>query len=194
MQTYTERAHLEPDEIVLRTVRKHWFILLERTIGTVLLFLVPVVGYVLLSSFDPFASAIAALPHTSETLLFAISFWFLLCWMMLFSTWNDYYLDMWTITTKRIIAVDQRGMFTRSIASFRYERLQDVTIDIPGFIATMLDFGNIHAQTAGHDIDFAISGIPKPRDVKSLILQSAEAVVTERYKTLKHAVDEDTAA
>ena len=97
---------------------------------------------------------------------------------MLFLIWTDYYLDLWTITNRRIIAIDQRGLFRRAVASFRYERLQDINIEINGFIATMLDFGELRAQTASAYRDaFEIKGIPHPRDIKALILRAADDLI-----------------
>jgi hypothetical protein len=90
---------------------------------------------------------------------------------------------VWTITDRRIIAVDQRGFFRRFIASFRYERLQDINVEINGFIETMLDFGDIHAQTAGHDVTFRIGDVPDPRGVKALILQATDDLAARPIRT-----------
>lgn len=174
MQPFTERIQLETDEEILLVVRKHWFILLRETIVPVFLFVIPVSIYFFVGD-ALFAFLLIAQPqHIGATALFFISLWGLVTWMMLFLIWTDYYLDMWTLTDRRIITIDQRGLFRRAVASFRYERLQDINVEINGFIATLLDFGELHAQTAGHDTDFKIAGIPHPREVKALILRSAD--------------------
>lgn len=174
MQSFTERIQLDADERILLVVRKHWFILLRETIVLVLLFVIPTSIYFFAGDALSALLPIAQLPHTGVMALFFISLWGLVIWMMLFLIWTDYYLDMWTLTDRRIITIDQRGLFRRAVASFRYERLQDINVEINGFIATFLDFGELHAQTAGHDTDFKIAGIPHPREVKALILRSAD--------------------
>jgi uncharacterized membrane protein YdbT with pleckstrin-like domain len=104
-----------------------------------------------------------------------------------FHNLTDYYLDVWIITTERIVAIDQRGLFKRSIASVRLERLQNLDVTINGIIATMLDFGTLRVESAAHDHDFVIRGIPSPREIKSLILAQAESrnasepQITARY-------------
>ena len=186
MQKDEERVHMEEDEQILLVVRKHWFILLRDSIAPLLLFIVPVSLYFVAEPIV-FANPIFAhLQHKNEVVFFFISLWALLTWMMLFFIWTDYYLDMWTITDRRIIAIDQQGFFKRNIASFRYERLQDINIEINGFIATMLDFGDIHAQTAGHDVDFRIAGVSNPRRVKALILEAVDALLTGTPKRIDH--------
>src|SRR5690606_4537603 len=91
-----------------------------------------------------------------------------------FNGWTDWYLDLWTITNLRLIAIDQRGLFRRSVSSFRYERLQDINVEINGLIPTFLDFGTLEAQTAGHgESDFLFAGAPHPREIKAKILEAA---------------------
>ena len=100
--------------------------------------------------------------------------------------WTNYYLDVWTITNKRLIAIDQHGLFHRETASFRLERLQDMNVEINGIIATFLDYGILEAQTAGGDDDkFRATGLPHPRELKSLILEASDVLLDE-YKTPAH--------
>lgn len=102
--------------------------------------------------------------------------WLILSWMGFFSVWTNYYLDVWTITNKRLIAVDQRGLFNRSTGSFRLERLQDINVTIQGIIPTFLDYGNLEAETASNDKEFVARAIPKPQELKALILSAADAI------------------
>ncbi len=182
MQPFIERVELEPDEEVLLVVHKHWFSLLRDSIVPILSFVIPVGLYFLVRNSVAVNETVAKLPYKDAAVLFFISLWGLVTWMLIFLVWTDYYLDLWTITDRRIIAVDQRGLFRRVIASFRYERLQDVEVDINGFIATMLDFGDLHTQTAGHGDDFRINTVPDPRGIKALILRSADEFVPARHQ------------
>ena len=184
MQTLTQRIHLEEGEEIIKVMRKHWFILLTKTIGPVILLFLPLVVYVAVGlASDVFVDILASVEPVEHVLalsIFATSFWTLLMWVGIWNGWTDYYLDMWTITNRRVIAIDQRGLFKRHIASFRYERLQDVDIEINGIIATFLDFGTLEAATAGHDDDaneFRFVGAPKPRETKAVILRAADARV-----------------
>ncbi len=169
-----EQLKLEGDETILKTVRKHWFILLMQTLGIIVLGIAPLImmSIVLGSQFTAPFIASPELLYGPAT--FFGAGWLIIVWMVLFGAWTDYYLDMWVITNKRLIAVDQQGFFHRSVASFRFERLQDITIEIRGIIATLLDIGSIRADTAGHSESFVIKGVPHPRDVKALIQEHAD--------------------
>ncbi len=173
----TELLKLEPNEMIQRTVRKHWFILFSRTFGIILAGLVPYILLAIFLSSDTLAALFSGAHVNSRLVSFFAGAWFLVVWMALFGIWTDYYLDMWIITNMRLIAIDQQGFFRRSVASFRFERLQDVTVEIHGFIPTLLDFGRIKADTAGHTDSFDIWGVLKPREIKSLIQEHADQVV-----------------
>lgn len=174
----TEQLKLEEGETVLKDVRKHWFILLSQSIGVVVSALMPLVLFLFS---DLFATSNVPVPATAEVFegyaVFFYAVWLLIAWMTLFGIWTDYYLDMWIITTRRVIAVDQQGFFRRKVASFRLERLQNVTIDIHGIIATLLNFGHITAETAGNTEAFVIHGVPDPGSMKALIQEYADQVV-----------------
>ena len=62
------------------------------------------------------------------------------------------------------------------------ERIQDITIDIHGIIPTLLDFGDIHVQTAGDSQEFVMKGAPNPRRLKELILKESDKYVDMNQK------------
>lgn len=181
MSPFIERIHLEHDEEILLVVRKHWFILFCDVIWPILLLIVPTSVYLFAGDRVLETTMLVEFHYKYAAALFLISLWALLAWMMLFLVWTDYYLDMWIVTDRRVITIDQQGFFRRKIASFRYEQMQDIQIDINGIIATLLDFGNIRAQTAGHEVDFKIIGAPDPREIKATILEVADQAVVKRH-------------
>jgi uncharacterized membrane protein YdbT with pleckstrin-like domain len=93
--------------------------------------------------------------------------------LFLFIIWTDYYLDIWIITSKRIIDVEQKGLFNRSISEFSLANVQDVTIEINGIVETLLKFGDLNVQTAGQ-MNFVINQAPNLYEAKDLILKYAE--------------------
>lgn len=171
----TELIKLEENETILKVVRKHWFILFSQVFGVVLAGVLPFIMIALSSAFAVTTTLLTEFRVDGTIISYFSGVWLLIVNIALVGIWTDYYLDMWIITNKRIISIDQQGFFRRSVSSFRFERLQDITVDIKGFIETMLDFGKITADTAGHD-PFTIRGIPNPRGVKSLILEHADQV------------------
>ncbi|MCF7815651.1 MAG: PH domain-containing protein [Candidatus Pacebacteria bacterium] len=168
----TEKIQLETNEKILIQVRKHWFILLVQLLSVLFISVIPFVLYfTLLATAETLSSFLLEYVPVFVTLGTA---WLLVMWMALFNVWTNYYLDVWTITTKRLIAVDQRGLFYRNTGSFRLERLQDINISIRGIIATFLNFGDLEAQTASEDREFVARNIPHPRELKALILDATD--------------------
>jgi len=183
MKTLSQRILLEENERIIAIVRKHWFILLAKTILPLVLMFLPFFVYVLAQDNQIIQGVFSALERGASVALFLSALWVLIMWIAIFTAWTDYYLDIWTVTNLRIIAIDQRGLFSRSIASFRYERLQDVNIEINGIIATFLDFGRLEAQTAGHGVsEFIFNGAPQPRETKARILDAANARSANPYR------------
>ena len=117
---------------------------------------------------------------TLPIIIFAISIWTLIAWIKLFTIWTDYYLDVWFITNKRIIDIEQKGFFRREISTFRMERIQDITIEIKGILQTFLDFGDIHVQTAGESQEFIIRGIGHPKQIKEIIMYQSDIALEDK--------------
>ena len=175
---------LESDETVRQVVRKHWFILLLELAIPVIVLPLPFLLYDFISGQELALGAEIITTTIPEALLpFLVATWVLLIWIKLFGVWTDYYLDTWIVTDKRIIDIEQRGFFRRHISSFRMERIQDVTIEVNGIIATLLNFGDIHVQTAGESREFIIKGIPKPKQLKEAILRQSDIVVKKMHQS-----------
>jgi uncharacterized membrane protein YdbT with pleckstrin-like domain len=181
-----EKMQLEDDEKVLAIIRKHWWIIFVNCTGLVLLALLPgLFAWFLLTLFTNAGFATEVATSWAETnqgvLWYGYTLWLLILWMALGNFWTDYYLDVWVVTNRRVILVDQRGFFSRFLSSFRLERLQDMNIDVSGILATLLDFGTIEAQTAGGSNEqFRSTFMPKPRDIKALIVRSADELTKEQ--------------
>jgi hypothetical protein len=178
-----EKIELEPGEEVLTTVRKHWFVIVMQLLSVAMLFIIPFIAIIILAIL-PNAAKIFAL-HTEYRILltFAVSSWMLCVILIGFNTWTHYFLDLWLITDRRIIVIDQRAFFSRKVSSFRLERLQDIEVEIEGIIATFLDFGTLRAQTASaSENDFTSSGLPNPRELQAVI----QGATDKRLEVLRH--------
>lgn len=173
-----EKIKLENDEKMLRVVHKHWFVLFGRTVGIIITALLPAIAWITLEILlqaeqNPLH---IDLSQYLRYFTFFYSMWLLCSWMTLAYIFTDIYLDIWVITDRRIISIDQKGFFRRHIGSFRLEKLQDVNIAIDGIIATFLNYGTVEAQTASDSEDeFRSFYLPKPRELKAIILEAADS-------------------
>jgi hypothetical protein len=171
-----EKIQLEPDEQVLKVVRKHWFIILTELLATLLVILTP---FFFLGFFILFPEIITMsdnfLVENAKHITFGTLLWIMGCILAGFATWTHYYLDLWVITDRRIILVDQVGFFNRNVSIFRLERLQDIEFYIKGLLPTLLNFGTIKAQTASaFESNFQTAGLPDPRHLQSLIQKASD--------------------
>lgn len=176
-----EKIELEVDERVLDTVRKHWFVITLELLTVFILAFAPIIVLTVYAFVPHLPSIDAILTGEVPLITYSIAAWLLFMAMMGFTVWTHYYLDLWVITDRRIIVIDQRAFFNRKVSSFRLERLQDIKITIKGIIPTLLNFGTIRAQTAGaNESNFASTGMPDPRGVQAVIQGAMDA----RLKTI----------
>lgn len=158
---------LDTDEHIIATIRRHWFVMIKVTFGSVLIAVLPLLAWMTFGYFD-------VLPElslrTEEIMLFFYVVFLVFVWMFYFLEWTDYYLDVWLLTNKRVIDIEQKGLFRRDIISLQHDRIQDVSVITHGVIATLLGFGKIHVQTAGERRKIILKDAPNPEEVKRLIM------------------------
>lgn len=165
-----EKIELESDEHVIKTVRKHWF-LITIELGVIVLFgLMPVFLFMGVLALPSESFIIAFFETQTPLIIFGLAAWLLMSTLAAATAWTGYYLDLWVITDRRIIVIEQIYYFNRRVSNFRLERLQDIKVSIAGIIPTLLNYGTIRAQTASaSENNFESRGLPDPRELQSLI-------------------------
>lgn len=173
-----EKIQLENDEQIIDTVHKHWFVFFTHTLSIILVAIAPLVGWIVVSTLAQSHDSTLQVDLSAYTLYFLYFYciWLLINWMALAHMWTTHHLDVWVITDRRIIAIEQVSLFRRQIGSFRLEKLQDISIEVDGILATFLDFGSLEAQTASgsHGDEFRTNYLPNPRELKAVILKAAD--------------------
>ncbi|MBP6945314.1 PH domain-containing protein [Patescibacteria group bacterium] len=115
------------------------------------------------------------------------STFFLFAWLFLFQYFMDYYLDTWIVTTRRIINIEQSGLFHRTMSELRLYRIQDVTAAVNGFWATIFNYGEVEIQTAGEKQRFLFEQVSDPNNISKVVIELSEA---DRRDHLDEAVEE----
>ena len=164
---------LARDERILLVIHKHWFVVLGTVVAFFMLLLLPLLVLVALFLLPYGLSLIEAVPVPLFPLIyFLLALYVMLLLLFFFIFWMDYYLDMWIVTTARIIDVEQRGLFRREVSEIPLQHVQDVTTQVHGIIRTFLKFGTIRIQTAG-EREFLIDEVPHLEKIKEIILNQA---------------------
>ncbi|MFA5188234.1 MAG: PH domain-containing protein [Patescibacteria group bacterium] len=156
----------QKDEKLILFLRRHIIVLLGKWLMYLFLALVPVAIYFFLQNFQPW---ILNNKNIYPFLFLLTSVYYLYTAMFLFSSFIDYYLDVWIVTDQRIINIEQRGLFNREIAEQDLDRIQDVSGSQKGVLQTFFKFGDVHIQTAGEVQKFIFRQVPKPFEIVRII-------------------------
>jgi membrane protein YdbS with pleckstrin-like domain len=98
-------------------------------------------------------------------------FFVIIFWTSFFYFWTKNYFDVWYVTDRHIIAVDQKNMFMRNESFMELVKIQDVSFEKSGFIATFLGYGKLKVQTAGSDQEFVIEDVVEVEAVAHRIME-----------------------
>ncbi|EKE11588.1 MAG: hypothetical protein ACD_15C00059G0026 [uncultured bacterium] len=157
---------IEENEITIAVIHRHWFDILKNFF---LIFLMSVFLGGIHFFLPPLFSILETDEFYSLLVLFEISFSMLIL-ILFFLIWIDYYFDVWIITNKRIINIEQKGLFSREISELELNKIQDVSAHVSGVIPTFLDYGDVFVQTAGERERFIFKKISAPYATKDLIM------------------------
>ncbi len=168
---------MDPEEHVILEVRKHWFVFAAHAAGLLFAGLFPFLVLAMLRMWLPGVLDFSVPGNGAALSLFVYTIWILILWILFFIEWTKYYLDVWYVTEKRIIAVDQRRIFSREVSNLRFDKIQDITIEVHGFLQTMLKFGNIQVQTASENsTDFYLASVRHPEHVRKVIFSQQNKI------------------
>lgn len=173
-----------PDEKLIYFLRRHPITLFNLVISYFVVMAAPVIAYWYLVNFQ---SGWLERPDIVTLLVLFGSLIFLYAWLILYQQFLDYYLDLWIVTTKRILSIEQTGLFSRKVSELRLYRIQDVTATVSGVIRTLFDFGDVEIQTAGEKVHFVFEEVPHPNQIAKTILELSE---TDRREHIDEAVEE----
>ncbi|MEK7652960.1 MAG: PH domain-containing protein [Patescibacteria group bacterium] len=153
------------EEIVLH-IRRHWFIFFRLFLVFVVLSLIPALVYYFLLFNLPiiFKNQIGVVILAVLALIYYL---FMLVYAL--TAWTTTYLDVWTITTFRIINREQEGLFSRTVAELDLYRVQDVTAEQKGVLATLLGYGDVYIQSAGEKERFVFEQISNPYGIAKIL-------------------------
>lgn len=162
----------QADEKPIAILRRHWISVLSLIASLIVVILLPLATVWAINYNQP---EFFENPIWTTLFILGVSIFFLYSWLFLFQQFLDYYLDVWIVTSRRVLNIEQHGLFARTVSELRLHRIQDVTAEVKGFLPSMLDYGYVHIQTAGEQQRFEFEQIPHPNQVAKMILDMAEA-------------------
>jgi hypothetical protein len=92
-------------------------------------------------------------------------------------------LDVWIVTDKRIVNIEQIALFQRSVSELEHSKIQDITSEIHGILPTLFRYGYIYIQTAGETQRFVFKQVPNPVKTRNIIMKlQKKAIMREKKK------------
>jgi len=86
------------------------------------------------------------------------------------------------ITTHRVIDIDQRGFFDKTVSEISYDQIEDVFGKIKGVFGTIFRYGEINIQTGAGKVQICLQKIKQPVALQQQINELRERYVS-RYSS-----------
>lgn len=145
-----QESFLEEGEVILEKARKHWIVYVEDVLAhtfTCLVFII-VAHYI-----DAYGGIFGTYSAMAITLIVLVT------WVSFFYAWTQEYFDVWYITDRHIVVVNQKELLDRQESFMEYGRIQDVSYDKVGLLQTWLGYGKLHVQSAGSEQEFTLENV-----------------------------------
>ena len=164
----------ESDEDVLRVIHKHPLTLFREMYISLVIFVVSLI--VMLGYF-----------YYNLWIIFVAAFVFFVASVVSgfysFFVWDR---DIYIITDRRIIDVEQRSLFSKTQKEAKYNKIQDTHIEINGVFGSIFGYGNLSIQTAS-DTSLTFHDIANPVSIQKLI---TELINRSQEEDIAEDVDE----
>ena len=174
----TIMATLEEGEEVLFAVRKHLIVYFID--GCVYVF---GVGIILFLSFFLLSRGGAI----GEYLSFFCMALILISFTAYFYSWTKIYFDVWYVTNRHVIAIDQKDILQREESFMEFRRIQDVFFEKNGLLQTIFGSGTLKVQTAGTEQEFVIHSVRNVEEMAHQLMKLRDESF-EKEKAIVSAV------
>lgn len=151
----------DPGEEVVLLVRVHPIAYIPGILLVLLFLLLPFLFMIISSTFD------TSISPTLFLGLFVVGVGVAL--NIFVTTILRWYYSVVIITDRRIVVVKLQSAFYHSYSEAQLEKIEDVTHSTAGLIGNVFDVGNLDIDTAGHEIDFRLKLIPRPRELHDVL-------------------------
>lgn len=150
-------------EQIIYVLRRHPITFIPRVLFFLILASIPVIMYLFLSNYLP---NLLLGPISQPLLALSGSVYYLSILLFFYTEFIIFYLDIWIVTNDRIVDIEQLGLFSRSTSELDLFRIQDVTSDTHGIIATLFKYGTVHIKTASSNINIIFKNVKNPDKIR----------------------------
>lgn len=178
MDKIIELIELKPKEEVLKIERQSLLPLTPKILFFAVWFITPFF----------FLFALFRLGTWGVGLFFLLIFSAFFYGLAVYKKWSR---TVFIITDRRVIDIDQKGLFDRQISHIPFNDIDEVSYRIRGVIPTMLRYGAVRMQVSGNAADIMFQHVRNPghvhdllNDLRKVILDEDEDKKEEKLKDL----------
>lgn len=177
-------VHQKSYEHIEYALRRHWITFIPTIVIVLVMLGVPVVVYFLVQNLFP--DLLSGPISYPLTILFG-STYALFTFLFFYIHFIDYYLDLWIITNDRIVDIEQKGLFNRTVTELELFQIQDVTSTVEGIIATVFHYGNVTVTTASLTQSIIFKQVPNPDFIRQELIRLADG--DRKFHTANNTVE-----
>jgi uncharacterized membrane protein YdbT with pleckstrin-like domain len=98
-----------------------------------------------------------------------------------------WFYDVYIITNKRVVLVNQKSLFSREFVETDIEKIQDVTYSIKGIFATIFKYGTVQIRTST-GLNLELTDLSDPDEIQEMLKNLAD--VTHQHHKNKMSAEE----
>jgi uncharacterized membrane protein YdbT with pleckstrin-like domain len=171
MQKYDQKifsSYLEPQEVILDVIHRHWYALLKNASKSIVFGMVtPIILFWIYST--PKVFVVSAL-------------WCIIGLLYLVYSFFDWYLDAIILTDQNLLDIEWNGFFNKLANRIGYVHIESVSYTIQGVIPTFFGFGDLHIATHNEG-DKGLKIVSNVREMQQLILNKRDEFVASKSST-----------
>jgi len=161
------------EEKVILFLRQHLIFLVPWLFFAIFLIIAPTILFPLFLAMMPKEISIPP-----QYFIVTTVFWYVATFGFVFTKLLRWYFNIFIVTDRRVIDIDFINLLYKEFSEGEISRIQDISYQTKGVLATFFDYGDVLVQTAGEIPNFVFESVPHPRQVVEIL--------SGLLKTVKH--------
>ncbi|PIU02115.1 hypothetical protein COT66_01885 [Candidatus Shapirobacteria bacterium CG09_land_8_20_14_0_10_49_15] len=149
----------ERREKVVLLLRRHWLTNVPWALLVVLMLVAPA-----FFSFFPLNDFLPGKFH-----LVGLIGWYLLTTAVFLEKSLSWLFNVNLITDERIVDIDFPTLLYRHISSAKIDHIEDISVQVGGFVRSLFNYGDVLIQTAGTQPEICFEAVPQPARVVKIL-------------------------
>ncbi len=94
--------------------------------------------------------------------------------LYIFRTFMIWYLDVMIVSHQRLLDIDQRGMFNKTVQEIQWKVVEDVVYQQRGVFQSVFNYGTVIVKTNNADISVELHHVYNPKRIRDIISEYAQ--------------------